>query len=417
MHTVRGHTQRVSWYSREGEQVVALSGLWTLMASILCALAMEHPAQAAVFTIPAGDVAALINAVNAANGNGEEDTIHLAAGTYTLTAVDNDIDDFGPNGLPAIISGMTIRGAGADVTRIVRDATAPLFRIFNIAETGILLLDDLTITGGNNGNPEGGRTGGGIINFGTLTLTNSIVTGNSAGAAGGMANAGTLTLTHSTVSGNTAVTGGGIHNFGGTVTLANSIVTGNSVSTHGGGIYNEGILILTHSTVSGNTADGIGGGIFQGPSGFSGNTVTLTHSTVSGNTANGPGGGGGIFNSYILTLTNSTVSGNTAVLDFSSGGGIRNDFGTVTLSNSTISGNSSFGGTGGIDNTGGTLTLTHTIVAGNTPADCLNAPDATLASLGHNLVGAGTGCPSNGPGDLTVDPDDVFTTVLGPLQA
>ena len=62
-----------------------------LMASILCALAMEHPAQAAVFTIPAGDVAALINAVNAANGNGEEDTIHLAAGTYTLTAVDNDI--------------------------------------------------------------------------------------------------------------------------------------------------------------------------------------------------------------------------------------------------------------------------------------------------------------------------------------
>ena len=40
----------------------------------------------------------------------------------------------------------------------------------------------------------------------------------------------------------------------------------------------------------------------------------------------------------------------------------------------------------------------------------------TLNSLGHNLVGVGTGCPSGGPSDQTVDPTDVFTTVLGPLQ-
>ena len=47
---------------------------------------------------------------------------------------------------------------------------------------------------------------GGIINVGTLTLTNSTVTGNTAVGGGGMANAGgTATLTHSTVSGNTAV--------------------------------------------------------------------------------------------------------------------------------------------------------------------------------------------------------------------
>src|SRR5262249_31099524 len=39
-----------------------------------------------------------------------------------------------------------------------------------------------------------------------------------------------------------------------------------------------------------------------------------------------------------------------------------------------------------------------------------------IISRGHNLVGAGAGCPSDGPGDLTVDPAKVFTTVLGPLQ-
>jgi SdrD B-like domain len=102
------------------------------------------------------------------------------------------------------------------------------------------------------------------------------------------------------------------------------------------------------------------------------------------------------------------------------GGGLLNNGGTVTLINSTISANrdETFTEDGGaVLNNGGTVTLTHTIIAGNTlpddaPADCAG----TFTSLGHNLVGAGTGCPSNGSGDLTVDPAAVFTTVLGPLQ-
>ena len=51
-----------------------------------------------------------------------------------------------------------------------------------------------------------------------------------------------------------------------------------------------------------------------------------------------------------------------------------------------------------------------------TIADCVSLFGATLTSHGHNLVSTGTGCPSDGPGDLTVDPADVFITVLGPLQ-
>ncbi len=59
--------------------------------------------------------------------------------------------------------------------------------------------------------------------------------------------------------------------------------------------------------------------------------------------------------------------------------------------------------------------LAHTIVAGNSsdaPFDC----GGVIISLGHNLVGAGAGCSSDGPGDLTVTPATVFMTVLGPLQ-
>ena len=57
-------------------------------------------------------------------------------------------------------------------------------------------------------------------------------------------------IRRASVSGN----GGGIYN-GGTLTLTNSTVSGNTAwATRGGGIYNSGTLTLTNSTVSGNTA-------------------------------------------------------------------------------------------------------------------------------------------------------------------
>ncbi len=62
-------------------------------------LVQTHTLRAATFTIPAGDVAALISAINMANDNFETDALILAAGVYTLTEADNDTE--GPNGLPS----------------------------------------------------------------------------------------------------------------------------------------------------------------------------------------------------------------------------------------------------------------------------------------------------------------------------
>jgi hypothetical protein len=128
---------------------------------------------------------------------------------------------------------------------------------------------------------------------------------------GGILNEGTLSLTNCTVSGNTTdIAGGGIWN-GATLTLANSTVSEN-IAGDGGGIYNNGTLTLTNSTVSGNTAwagGGLGGG--EGVNLYS--TSTLINSTVSGNTARS-GEGGGILNAGTLALINSTVSGDIAFL-------------------------------------------------------------------------------------------------------
>ena len=76
------------------------------------------PAHAAIFDIPSGDVGALIAAINQANANGEEDSINLEGGTYTLTDVDNNAN--GPFGLPSITSQIIITGADATSTIIER---------------------------------------------------------------------------------------------------------------------------------------------------------------------------------------------------------------------------------------------------------------------------------------------------------
>ncbi|MGH9260363.1 MAG: choice-of-anchor Q domain-containing protein, partial [Acidimicrobiales bacterium] len=126
---------------------------------------------------------------------------------------------------------------------------------------------------------DGRDDGAGIANYGgTLTLTDSTVSGNSAVSfGGGVFNLfGTATLTDSTVSGNSASAGGGVFNLIGTATLTNTTISGNSASL-GGGVVNTGSATLTHSTVSGNSATNLGGGVFG--------SATLERSLVSGNTA------------------------------------------------------------------------------------------------------------------------------------
>ena len=199
-------------------------------------------------------------------------------------------------------------------------------RVFSVPEGVVAELRGFLVTGGTSGFQH---DGGGINNQGTLTLTDSTVSGNTAGHGGGIWSKGTLTLTDSTVSGNTA--------------------TG-TYSQGGGGIWHEGTLTLTNSTVSGNTGD-YGGGIVNG------GTLTLIHSTVSGNTAKIPGGG--IYNGGTAMLTNSTVSGNTA----DSGGGIYN---------------------------GGTLTLTSTLVDGD--CELSANPPSSITSNGYNIESPGNTC-------------------------
>ena len=133
-----------------------------------------------------------------------------------------------PSGVPVISSPITIAGNGST---ILRDEGAPAFRIMTVNFVGELTLQDTTVSGGMaSGDAVAAADGGGVFNYGTLTLTDSTISGNSAaGSGGGVLSRGPLTLTHSTISGNSARSGGGVQNYY-TFTLTDSTISGNSAS-------------------------------------------------------------------------------------------------------------------------------------------------------------------------------------------
>jgi hypothetical protein len=296
-------------------------------------------------------------------------------------------------------------------------------RVFSVSETVTAELSGFTIANGLVLGDVG--FGGGILNEGTLTLTNSTVSSNIAATGGGIFNRGTLTVTTATVSvngatgsGNSGATGGGIFNWG-TMTLTNSTVWGNN-GTFGGGIYNFEALTVTNSTVRGNSG-------FYGAGVQNGGTLTLTNSMVYENSGSYGGGiqnaemltvinstvsrntavyeGGGILNEGTLTLTNSTVSRNLAV---EAGGGIGN-LRTATLTASTVSGNNATQG-GGIENSWA-LTLTNSLVDGE--CEISPHPSVTVTSNGYNIESPGDTCGFDQPTDQTnVNAEDLS---LGPL--
>ena len=225
---------------------------------------------------------------------------------------------------------LTITGPGAGELTVSGDNAS---RVFDVAKGKRVALSGLTISHGAAGE------GAGIQNYGTLTVSGSVLSGNVAAQdGGGICNqsTGTLTVSNSTLSGNRH---NGISN-GGALTVSGSTLSGNS-GNFGGGIYNayKATATVTGSTLSGNSAD-YGGGIWNN------GTATISGSTLSGNSAND---GGGIYNQSAgpLTVSGSTLSGNTA---YAYGGGIDDYYGTLTVSGSTLSGNVAGWAGGGIYN-------------------------------------------------------------------
>jgi predicted outer membrane repeat protein len=192
------------------------------------------------------------------------DTVHICAGTYALT------------GTVTFYKTLTFVGDGAATTIIDGGGTVQLF----VGPSQSAAFEDLTF---KNGQTHLTPSGGAIDAYrGSVTVTNSTFSGNSAYLRGGAIEAGSVTVTNSTFSGNTAPGdhGGAIFSYG-SVTVTNSTFSGNAAA-EGGAIDAYGSVTVTNSTFSGNSVYLWGGAIEAGG-------VTVTNSTFSGNSA--PTGG------------------------------------------------------------------------------------------------------------------------------
>ena len=291
-------------------------------------------------------------------------------------------------GVAAVLS---IRGE----TVTVRNLT--LTNGSNNAGAAILIWDSSTVnlvSSDLRGNTASVIGGGIYVDSSTLNVVNSVVEGNTATYKGGgiAAFGAAVTVAGSRLIGNTTLNtdgdgnGAGIELYSSTGTLTNSFVSGNSAGSAGGGISTEdgAVVTLTGTTVSGNTAFA-GGGISN-----AGQLMTLTNSSVDHNaTTFGPGGG--IFNDSAygdttLAVDNSSVAFNRSVAadgqPFGGGGGIFNfaesgNTASVVATRMIMAGNSALQGEGGgIDN------------------ENLDGK-AALVSISQSIIGSLTGASSN----------------------
>ncbi len=373
----------------------------------------------------------LREAINAANSNGAvdactagsgTDTIVVPAGTYTLTLFQSWSEDSNNYGDLDINSNLNLSGAGAGTTIIDASGLNPYREhVLQITGAYTVTLSGVTITGGLEGAAVGA---GGVLNYGALTLTNCVVTGNSytgsSDGGGGIRNLGTpLTITNSTISNNSSsANGGGLYNgaSSSTITITGSTISGNSStsiagSSGGGGLYNNAsssTLTITNSTISNNSASGSGGGGLY--NGGSSSSITITGSTISGNSSTGTSlGGGGILNdagASTIIIANSTLSGNWTNVH---GGGLLHKSGTAYLNNVTIAGNgadhdnNSGGAGGGLMNYGATVYLKNTLIADNNN-NLGNEPDCSgiLTTDGYNLIETNSdGCYISSTGSMS----------------
>jgi hypothetical protein len=291
-----------------------------------------------------------------------------------------------------------------------------------ILSVGVLTLTDCAISDNFSGTFAGFSEGGGVLNdHGTMTITGCTISDNSVeGIGGGVLNEnGTMTITRCTISNNFAdqsgyafsevSEGGGILN-GGSLIITNSTISGNtSYATsldvfgqrgfaYGGGVHNSGSMIVTNCTISGNAAvgptsldTGYGGGISNG------GDLQITSSTVAHNSATGGSGafGGGIYRVGLLDSTTTDSS--------------------IIALNGAYTG-PDFTGTGGLESTGYNIIGNNAdAVINSQPTDQIGTPASPIDPLIGPLVDNGgptlthalqPGSPAINRGDPAAPPQD-----------
>ena len=354
------------------------------------------------------DTCSLRDAISVAMPN---DSIFLPAGSYVLSL-----------GQISVAKTINLIGQGATAANTIIDGNNA-DRLFSIT-SGTVTFTNLTLQDGQPASGNGGAIA--TSGVGSITLDNAIVQENiSLGNGGGIFLAsGVLNIINgSQILSNTAVvgnnSGGGIYTQQGTISLTDSTVTDNSAQ-FGGGIYlnqaaaqltinnsqilnNQGLAAMINSFTGGGVNTGAGSvimnsGLISGNTAFRGagalvgsGSFTLNGGTITDNESDYGGGFYVVGSNALLTINGGSVTGNRSIASIFGGGALYifqghvvqnggeiNDntavnfggamevrFGSFEMNGGTISGNSADNWGGAIYNDQGFITLTNGTLTNN----------------------------------------------------
>ena len=427
----------------------ATASLVVLLAAVACLVVAARASAAGPVSLYVSASGTGTACAEAAPCGSVDAAVAVAAGSgYAGDAVTIDVGAgaFAESGGVVIGAGsessLSIAGAGAGSTTIEPSGAAS---VVTITVAFPVTLQALTVTGGQA--PVGGSGGGVDDTGGQLTITDCVISGNRAGAGSPVANAGNGSDGSGNeifagnggngVTGSSGGDGGGIYDTGSGLTITDSTISGNTAGTGGyGGNGGSGGNGGEAPGSAGNAANGGNGGDGGGV-GDSAGDAAITDSTISGNTAGtggyaGNGGAGG--NTFGAPGGNGGNGGNGGT--GGNGGGVQDAADGLAISASTISANTNgvagpFGGNGGLGGTGlsrGTIGATGIggvgggvgggvadTAAWSLGASALDNRDGNCAAAasadgGYN-VASDSSCFAGGAGDSA----GLTATDLGPL--
>jgi fibronectin-binding autotransporter adhesin len=306
----------------------------------------------------------LREAIIAANGNSQDNTIELGSGAYALSLTTGGSEpEYGDLDVTSGYA-LTITGNGPENTIIDAGGIDRVLDLYSAANT--VVISGVTIYGGVTTGSGGGIYKGG----GDLSLINVAVVSNTATSGGGGirldGSGAVLTMDENCLVARNESTydGGGLSiSYGAGALLGGGRIVSNT-AVLGGGVYAyQGSVTMSGVEIVSNTAIWYGGGVF-----VQNGTATLNGGAILSNTARTSGGGLYVSGGAFTQTGQSVIGHNTA---YTRGGGIHVPLGTVVLNGGQIihnrvtgAGDDSYGG-GGI---------------------YVGASNATLIQTGSNII-------------------------------
>jgi hypothetical protein len=270
----------------------------------------------AVFNVSSS--AELQSALTTAQGNGSDDVIQIAQGTYVGNFVyastqANDLSILG-----GYSTDFNSRDVDASNTILDGDASNGVIVLMATTVVSDFTIDGLTIQNGSTSGLYGKGGGIRVESQGQISLTNNILINNTSYDGSGAYIEGDVTFSNNTVSSNTATHTGTVTINAGNATITNNTITNNSAQ------YFGGIDVDVNSSLD----------------------AVITNNVVSSND------GTGIYVDCLAVITNNTVSNNGSGIMINNGG---------TIINNLISDNTDFG----ISARGGYLTKVDGVITGS----------------------------------------------------